>query len=66
MLAFLSRMTIWWQDCRAATGLEYALLAGGIGLACISALFLMGNSIDGIFNALGGEMTNNMGVSTNG
>lgn len=40
-----------------ATAIEYGLIAGGIAGACIAAMMLMGNSIEGVINTLGDMMT---------
>lgn len=38
------------RDERGATAIEYALIAGLIAVACVTALTLMGGSITGLFD----------------
>jgi len=37
-------------DERGATAIEYALIAGLIAVACVTALTLMGGSVTGLFD----------------
>lgn len=46
----------WVQDDRAATAIEYGLIAGGISLVIVTAIFLAGGSLQDIFNALVDKM----------
>lgn len=46
----------WVQDDRAATAIEYGLIAGGISLVIVTAVFLTGGSLQDIFNALVDKM----------
>lgn len=38
-----------WADRRGATAIEYALVAVGIALTIIVAVFALGNSVDDLF-----------------
>lgn len=35
---------------RGATAIEYALIAGGIALAIVAAVFLLGGTLEGFFS----------------
>jgi pilus assembly protein Flp/PilA len=41
---------------RAATAIEYALIASLISIACIGAMATMGNKIDSMFNNVGNHL----------
>ena len=42
-----------WLKCRkGATAIEYGLIVGGIAIACLAAIMLMGDDIGIIFDAL--------------
>ncbi|NCC22734.1 MAG: Flp family type IVb pilin [Alphaproteobacteria bacterium] len=43
----------WFEDSSGATAIEYALLAFGIGLMVVAAVFLMGNDLGNLFNTIG-------------
>lgn len=40
-----------------ATAIEYGLIAGGISLAIVAAVFAFGDDLEGVFNAIGGAMS---------
>jgi pilus assembly protein Flp/PilA len=57
MARFLSRRLSQWAARRnAATAIEYGLLAGGIALAILVAVFLTGGSLSDLFSALADTM----------
>ena len=39
-----------------ATAIEYGLIAGGISLAIVAAVFAFGSDLRGVFNSLGTSM----------
>ncbi len=46
-----------WLHCRdGATAIEYGLIVAGIAIAIIAAVFLMGDNLEMMFNALGSAM----------
>jgi pilus assembly protein Flp/PilA len=46
-----------WIYCdRGATAIEYGLIAGGISLAIVAAVFLLGDDLQGLFEAMGEPM----------
>jgi pilus assembly protein Flp/PilA len=49
-------------DDRGATAIEYALLAGMIGLALVASSLVLGNTVTSMFGA--GEAANVIGTST--
>ncbi len=44
------------SDEYGATAVEYALLAGLIGIALIGAVALMGDSVEGVFTEVGSSL----------
>ena len=50
LVYFIHRFRI---ELSGATATEYALIAGGIALAIVTAVGLMGDSLDGIFTDVG-------------
>ena len=40
-----------------ATAIEYGLIAGGISLAIVAAVFAFGDDLQGVFEAIGGAMS---------
>lgn len=47
----------WCHDRHAATAIEYGLIAGGISIAVVAAVFLMGDSLADLFSTAGGAMS---------
>lgn len=43
-------LTLWLRDTKAATAIEYGLIAAAISFAVITAIFLMGGSLSEIFD----------------
>jgi Flp pilus assembly pilin Flp len=55
----LMKTFICWRQARGgATAIEYALLAGGIGAACITAFYFVGDGINGILHHMGDALGN--------
>ncbi len=46
----------WVRDERAATAIEYAMIAGGVSLVIVAAIFLTGGSLQDIFDVIAGRM----------
>ena len=44
-------------DEKAATAIEYGLIAAGIAIAIIAAVGLLGDSLSNMFNDIGDQMT---------
>lgn len=45
------------KDERGATAIEYGLIAGGISLAIVTAVFLFGDQLTNLFETIGDKMT---------
>ena len=52
----MKTLLAWIQSRDGATAIEYSLIAAGIAIACIAAIFLMGDSLETIFNTMGAAM----------
>lgn len=51
------RMLYVWFCCKGgATAIEYGLIAGGISLAIVGAVFLFGDDLESLFVAIGEPM----------
>lgn len=57
MLYFKVTLHYFMRETRGATSIEYGLIAAGIALAIFTAVFLAGDSLSVIFDALAGKMT---------
>ena len=60
-------LRLWVISTEGASALEYGLIAGGIALAIVAALFAMGDSLAMVFNAAGTAMdqaTQNIDTTT--
>lgn len=44
------------SDIKGATAIEYGLIAGGISLAIVAAIFAFGGSLQELFSTLAGKM----------
>ena len=47
----------WIDGAQGATALEYGLIAGGIALVILSAVFLTGGSLSALFSTIAGAMS---------
>jgi pilus assembly protein Flp/PilA len=44
------------EDIKGATAIEYGLIAGGISLAIVTAVFLFGDELSSLFSTIAGKM----------
>lgn len=51
----------WLRNQAGATAIEYALIGGGIALAIVGALFLVGDDLEGLFNSMSSTMNSSAG-----
>lgn len=52
------RILLNWIKCPdGATAMEYSLIAAGVAIAIIAALFLTGESLETVFNTLADSLT---------
>lgn len=52
MMILLNSIKCWLSQKNGASAIEYALLAAGIGLAIVAAVFLTGGSLSGLFETM--------------
>lgn len=52
----LGRLYTWLCCNEGATAIEYGLIAGGISLAIVAAVFLFGDDLSSVFTAIGEPM----------
>ena len=45
------------QDIKGATAIEYGLIAGGISLVIVAAVFAFGTDLKSLFNTMGEKMS---------
>ena len=57
MLKVMAWIAAYRHDIKGATAIEYALIAGGISVAIVSVVFLLGDEIEAVFTAITGAMT---------
>jgi pilus assembly protein Flp/PilA len=57
MYKVMAWMEAYLKDVKGATAIEYALIAGGISVAIVSVVFLLGDEIEAVFTAITGAMT---------
>jgi pilus assembly protein Flp/PilA len=53
-----SRVRAFLKNSDGATAIEYGLIAAGIAVAIIAAVFALGNTISDFFNTIGDNMAN--------
>lgn len=58
LIKLLAMKNAYLNDLRGATAIEYGLIAGGISLAIVTAVFLFGDELENMFNTIGGAMAN--------
>jgi pilus assembly protein Flp/PilA len=51
-----SRVLAYLKDPEGATAIEYGLIAAGIAVAIIAAVFALGNTISDFFNGIGDNL----------
>jgi pilus assembly protein Flp/PilA len=56
MNRFVSKIHAFMLSRDGATAIEYGLIAGGISLAIVAAVFAFGSDLKTVFNDLGGAM----------
>jgi pilus assembly protein Flp/PilA len=56
MTTLIAQMRAYIKDESGATAIEYGLIAGGIALAIVAALFAFGDDLARVFSAMGGAM----------
>ena len=52
----MTKLSRFIQDESGATAIEYGLIAAGIGVVIISAVWAVGSSLDGLFNQVAGTL----------
>lgn len=44
------------KDTRAASAIEYGLIAAGLSIAIVAIVFILGDQVEGLFQTLADEM----------
>lgn len=57
MIKLIARVQAYLQSEEGATAIEYGLIAGGISLAIVTALFAFGDQLASVFNTMSTAMT---------
>ncbi|NCC21518.1 MAG: Flp family type IVb pilin [Alphaproteobacteria bacterium] len=57
MLKIMAWVQAFRKDEKGATAIEYGLIAGGISLAIVAAVFAFGNDLGNMFNTIGDAMS---------
>jgi len=47
----------WLHSRDGGTAIEYGIIAGGVAVAILAAIFLLGDNLEILFNAVGTAMT---------
>lgn len=58
MIKLIAKFQSYIQSEDGATAIEYGLIAGGISLAIVTAVFAFGGSLSGMFGTLATTMSN--------
>ena len=53
---FIAKIQAYAADKDGATAIEYGLIAGGISLAIVAAVFAFGDDLETLFNTIGSAM----------
>ncbi len=53
----IAKMKAYRSSIDGATAIEYGLIAGGISLAIVAAVFAFGDDLNSVFNAIGNAMS---------
>lgn len=53
---FIAKVQAYVADKDGATAIEYGLIAGGISLAIVAAVFAFGDDLENVFNVIGDAM----------
>lgn len=59
LIKFLALKDAYMKDENGATAIEYALIAAGISLAIVAAVFAFGDQLEVLFNGLAGNLDGN-------
>ncbi|MEQ9642163.1 MAG: Flp family type IVb pilin [Alphaproteobacteria bacterium] len=57
MFAARMRLAGYWRNKDGATAIEYGLIAAGIAVAIIAAIFALGDTISNFFNSIGDNIS---------
>ena len=58
MIKLIAKIQGYIQSKEGATAIEYGLIAGGISLAIVAALFAFGDQLSSVFNTMSTAMSN--------
>ncbi len=58
---FISKVQAYIADKDGATAIEYGLIAGGISLAIVAAVFAFGDDLSTLFNSIADSMNSAAG-----
>jgi pilus assembly protein Flp/PilA len=58
MIKLISKVQAYIQSKEGATAIEYGLIAGGISLAIVAAVFAFGDDLGSVFNTMSAAMDN--------
>ena len=61
MIKLISKIQAYIQSKEGATAIEYGLIAGGISLAIVAAVFAFGDDLATVFNVMSVAMSNAAG-----
>lgn len=56
LLKLMAYVQAYKKDINGATAIEYGLIAGGISLAIVTAVFLFGDELSALFDTIAGKM----------
>ena len=56
IVAAFSRARFFLKDTRAASAIEYGLIAAGLSIAIVVIVFTLGDQVEGLFQTLADEM----------
>jgi len=56
LIKFMALKNAYMKDENGATAIEYALIAAGISLAIVAAVFAFGDELETLFNGLAGNL----------
>lgn len=58
LIKLIAKIQAYALDKDGATAIEYGLIAGGISLAIVAAVFAFGDDLEAMFNTIGDAMDN--------
>ena len=61
MNKLIAKFQAYLADKDGATAIEYGLIAGGISLAIVAAVFAFGDDLENVFNAIADSMASAAG-----